>query len=54
MAEKSWQLHKSRNNSKIVDLFHGLFKNRLVCPQCGKVGSFKSVALKVHECDVTT
>jgi len=36
VADKSWELHKSRNNSKIVDLFHGLFKNRLVCPHCGK------------------
>jgi len=36
VAEKSWKLHKSRNDSKVVDLFHGLFKSLLVCPKCNK------------------
>nr|CAB3267547.1 ZF(MYND)-3 zinc finger protein [Phallusia mammillata] len=35
VAEESWKLHKSRNDSFIVDLFHGLFKSKLDCPKCG-------------------
>lgn len=26
-----------RNDSIIVDIFHGLFKSTLVCPECAKV-----------------
>ena len=33
-ANKFWTGHKSRNDSIIVDLFHGLYKSRLVCPNC--------------------
>ncbi|XP_076812613.1 ubiquitin carboxyl-terminal hydrolase 19-like isoform X3 [Clavelina lepadiformis] len=36
VAEESWKLHKSRNDSFIVDLFHGIFKSKLVCPECDK------------------
>lgn len=37
IAAKSWQNHLLRNNSVIVDLFTGLFKSTLVCPECAKV-----------------
>ncbi|KAJ6655288.1 hypothetical protein lerEdw1_005480 [Lerista edwardsae] len=37
VADEAWRNHKRRNDSIIVDIFHGLFKSTLVCPQCGKV-----------------
>uniref|UniRef100_A0A6I8NRX1 Ubiquitin carboxyl-terminal hydrolase n=1 Tax=Ornithorhynchus anatinus TaxID=9258 RepID=A0A6I8NRX1_ORNAN len=37
VAEEAWRNHKRRNDSVIVDTFHGLFKSTLVCPECGKV-----------------
>ncbi|XP_049623158.1 ubiquitin carboxyl-terminal hydrolase 11 isoform X4 [Suncus etruscus] len=37
VAEEAWQNHKRRNDSVIVDTFHGLFKSTLVCPDCGNV-----------------
>ncbi|XP_070558871.1 ubiquitin carboxyl-terminal hydrolase 15-like [Ptychodera flava] len=32
VAAESWENHRKRNNSIIVDLFHGLFKSTVVCP----------------------
>lgn len=37
MAEEAWENHIKRNDSIIVDIFHGLFKSTLVCPVCSKV-----------------
>lgn len=37
VAKESWENHLQRNNSVIVDKFHGLFKSTLVCPDCNKV-----------------
>lgn len=37
MAEEAWENHIKRNDSIIVDIFHGLFKSTLVCPVCAKV-----------------
>lgn len=37
LAEKSWEQHKLRNDSIIVDLFTGLYKSTLVCPECQKI-----------------
>uniref|UniRef100_A0A5F8GP43 Ubiquitin carboxyl-terminal hydrolase n=1 Tax=Monodelphis domestica TaxID=13616 RepID=A0A5F8GP43_MONDO len=37
VADEAWRNHKRRNDSVIVDTFHGLFKSTLVCPECGKV-----------------
>ena len=37
VAEESWKLHTSRNDSYIVDLFHGMFKSKLYCPECKNV-----------------
>ncbi|KAK6482428.1 ubiquitin carboxyl-terminal hydrolase 15-like isoform X1 [Huso huso] len=37
VAEEAWEVHLKRNDSIIVDIFHGLFKSTLVCPVCCKV-----------------
>uniref|UniRef100_A0A8C4R1T8 ubiquitinyl hydrolase 1 n=1 Tax=Eptatretus burgeri TaxID=7764 RepID=A0A8C4R1T8_EPTBU len=37
VACEAWENHQKRNNSIIVDIFHGLFKSTLVCPDCAKV-----------------
>ncbi|XP_002758385.1 ubiquitin carboxyl-terminal hydrolase 4 isoform X1 [Callithrix jacchus] len=37
VAKEAWENHKLRNDSVIVDTFHGLFKSTLVCPECFKV-----------------
>lgn len=34
LAEDSWKSHKLRNESVILDLFGGLYKSTLVCPEC--------------------
>lgn len=36
-AEKEWQIYKQRNDSFIVDLFQGQYRNRLECLTCRKV-----------------
>ena len=36
-AAEAWDRHMLRNDSIIVDLFHGQLKSTLVCPQCAKV-----------------
>jgi ubiquitin carboxyl-terminal hydrolase 4/11/15 len=37
VAEERWQIHKARNDSKVVDEFQGQYKSTLVCPECNKV-----------------
>ncbi|KAF6725350.1 Ubiquitin carboxyl-terminal hydrolase 15 [Oryzias melastigma] len=37
VAGEAWRNHLRRNDSVIVDKFHGLFKSTLVCPECRKV-----------------
>ena len=37
VAAESWQNYLKRNSSIIVDIFHGLLKSTLVCPDCSKV-----------------
>uniref|UniRef100_W5UFB2 Ubiquitin carboxyl-terminal hydrolase n=1 Tax=Ictalurus punctatus TaxID=7998 RepID=W5UFB2_ICTPU len=37
VADEAWCNHRRRNDSVIVDTFHGLFKSTLVCPECKKV-----------------
>lgn len=34
VAEESWSNYKKRNDSIVVDTFHGLLKSTLVCPGC--------------------
>ncbi|RNA30578.1 ubiquitin carboxyl-terminal hydrolase 15 isoform X2 [Brachionus plicatilis] len=36
-AEESWQDHKKRNDSIIVDIFHGLLKSTLNCLICNEI-----------------
>jgi ubiquitin carboxyl-terminal hydrolase 4/11/15 len=36
-AEESWQDHKKRNDSIIVDIFHGLLKSTLNCLTCKEI-----------------
>ena len=38
-AFRFWNLHVERNNSIITDLFHGLLKSTIICPNCW----FKSI-----------
>jgi len=37
MAEKVWDITKKRDDSVIADLFTGMYKSTLVCPECDKV-----------------
>ncbi|KAI1098207.1 UCH-domain-containing protein [Jackrogersella minutella] len=37
MAEQVWDITKKRDDSVIADLFTGLYKSTLVCPECQKV-----------------
>lgn len=37
VAEEAWADYKKRNDSVIVDLFHGQLKSTVVCPVCQKV-----------------
>lgn len=36
-SNRWWQNHLRRENSIIVDLFHGQFKSTIKCPQCKKI-----------------
>ncbi|KAJ1559771.1 hypothetical protein HK096_011143, partial [Nowakowskiella sp. JEL0078] len=35
VASESWNAHKARNESIIVDEFHGLYRSRMHCRSCG-------------------
>ena len=37
MADKCWDIYKARNDSVITDLFAGMYKSTVVCPDCDKV-----------------
>ncbi|KAG8722052.1 CSN-associated deubiquitinating enzyme Ubp12 [Ceratobasidium sp. 395] len=37
LAKDTWEGYERRNDSIIVDLFQGMHKNTLVCPECAKV-----------------
>ncbi|PSN47889.1 Ubiquitin carboxyl-terminal hydrolase 15 [Blattella germanica] len=37
VAEEAWKNYLKRNDSIIVDFFHGLLKSTVVCPECSKV-----------------
>ncbi|EHK99914.1 putative ubiquitin carboxyl-terminal hydrolase 12 [Glarea lozoyensis 74030] len=37
MAAKVWEITKLRDDSVIADLFTGMYKSTLVCPECSKV-----------------
>lgn len=38
-SEKEWQIYKARNDSFIVDLFQGQYRNRLECLTCHKTST---------------
>ncbi|CDW54707.1 UCH domain containing protein [Trichuris trichiura] len=37
LAENAWRYYKMRNDSIITDLFNGLLKSTVICPECHKV-----------------
>jgi len=37
VADETWELHRSRNDSQIVDLFHGQLKSTVTCPTCSHI-----------------
>lgn len=37
MADKCWDIYQARNDSVITDLFAGMYKSTVVCPNCDKV-----------------
>jgi len=37
IAKEEWENYKKRNDSVILDIFHGFLKSTLVCPECNKV-----------------
>jgi hypothetical protein len=37
VSKEAWSLHKSRNDSIVVDWFQGQLKSTLVCPECNHV-----------------
>ena len=44
IAREAWENYKRRNDSVILDIFHGLLKSTLVCPQCNKeIISFRNI-----------
>jgi ubiquitin C-terminal hydrolase len=36
ISQLMWEKHKSRNDSIVVDLFHGLLRSKLTCSECQK------------------
>lgn len=36
-ATKCWDIYKARNDSVVTDLFAGMYKSTLICPDCEKV-----------------
>lgn len=36
-ADKCWDIYKARNDSVVTDLFAGMYKSTVVCPECDKV-----------------
>ncbi|KAH0786150.1 Clan CA, family C19, ubiquitin hydrolase-like cysteine peptidase [Histomonas meleagridis] len=36
VAREAWERHKKREDSIIVDLFHGQLRSSMLCPNCGK------------------
>lgn len=36
-ADRCWEIYKARNDSVVTDLFAGMYKSTVVCPDCDKV-----------------
>nr|CDS15967.1 ubiquitin carboxyl terminal hydrolase 4 [Echinococcus granulosus] len=56
LAEEAWSNFKKRNDSIIVDLFYGLLKSTVTCPECKLVSitfdPFNSLSLPLTNVDV--
>ena len=39
-SERFWDLYQKRENSIIVDLFHGQYKSKITCSDCGKTSIY--------------
>ncbi|CAE6484906.1 unnamed protein product [Rhizoctonia solani] len=37
IAQETWDGHARRNDSIVTDLFQGMYKSTLTCPDCGKI-----------------
>ena len=52
-AAKQWDIYKARNDSVVCDLFAGMYKSTLVCPDCHKVSiifdPFSNLTLPIPE-----
>lgn len=50
-AQKSWDIYKARNDSVVTDLFAGMYKSTVICPDCEKVSimfdPFSSLTLPI-------
>lgn len=46
LGKECWEGYKKRNDSVIVDLFQGQLQSTLVCPECHKASSLKSLNTK--------
>ncbi|XP_055346603.1 LOW QUALITY PROTEIN: ubiquitin carboxyl-terminal hydrolase 19-like [Paramacrobiotus metropolitanus] len=46
VAKQTWEYHLSRDNSAIHDLFSGMFKSTLECPECEK----KNIKFDLYQC----
>ncbi|CAH8506695.1 unnamed protein product [Schistosoma intercalatum] len=53
VANEAWEYYKSRNDSIIVDLFHGQLKSTVICPTCQRKSvtfdPFASLILPIQE-----
>ena len=51
VAEEAWKRYKSRNDSIVVDTFHGLLRSKLKCPSCNLTtvifDPFVSISLQI-------
>lgn len=51
MADKVWDITKQRDDSVIADLFTGMYKSTVVCPECDKISitfdPFNNVTLQL-------
>jgi len=58
VAKQSWENHIKRNQSIIVDLMHGQFKSKLICPDCHKISitfdPFMTLSLPIPHITYTT
>ncbi|TPX36937.1 hypothetical protein SmJEL517_g00918 [Synchytrium microbalum] len=45
IAQEFWNAHVKRNQSPVVELFHGMYRSRVTCLDCGKA----SVKFDVHQ-----